>query len=382
MNTTPLRFPMTAAALAVLLVACGGGGGSSDQAVSSSPNAPDPTIATSATSTDSGTKAGSTASGTTDTANASAESGNTGSTPPATPAPQPATTTDVALSDAGVSSNVVRTFLESRIGMAGPHFTPMIDLATGRYGSVERGANNGTPHINISTRLDPSNYQTEYRNGIPYPTYIFQRLNGTAQYWHTTDIPGRDGANANTKVPFRETGMRVNMTADAEQWSLADTMTVAVFAPCPTWNCGAASNAPEEVVTLQASPTNATFKNNALLPFGTVVQRWTGANGQSVELKVEGRCDIVNVGEDGQINPAFEKEPGVELCWNTNLGKVKQQSCFMLAVTDEAGPAGDASISWGFQELVDDRSTYAGESGTRVWRDGGYRRCAGKGGVS
>lgn len=352
MNIRRLQMPMTAAALSILLAACGGSsGGANEKAVSSSPAA-----TTTASTTDASTPTG-TATGATTEASASI-----------------ATTTNQPISEQGISGKTLRAMLDVRLNYGNPVMTPFARAADKRYGWY---ANNhdGTPSITTSQQLnDPSNYTDISSQTERYPRYQYAPLNGSSTYGLSSRVQFRGGANSSSTVLYRSLGLNVGIQADTNQLTLDRTMKLSTG---PTYANNKFDTDPindetTESLTLTAD-NDYTIAANGLIPFGQVLQTWKGADNQKVELVLVGRCDIVETDSSGNPKAGSTPQPGAELCWNVDVNRVKRQICNMWKVPDDKY---DASAL--LQEVADDRSVYAGESGTRYWRQENAR-CQGKG---
>ncbi|MDO5101378.1 MAG: hypothetical protein Q4D91_00500 [Lautropia sp.] len=400
------RVPMTAAALALILSACGGGSsGSSDRSVSSSPEAP-----SAGSSNPGSTTPGSTGAG---DANGSAGSGgsqiadggstpNTGNTPgsnggagtdanttPTPPAQPPAPqTTDQLISAAGISGAALLSMLDQELNRAWPLDTPTTSPADGRHGwFLENGLMQPgvTTYVSLAPQL---NYTyTPRPNGNPYPNITYEPLNGSTTYWLRSYVQFRGGRNKQSTVPYRELSLTVPLQVDAQQITIGDLLSVKTGPTLANPRADDPQNDKTEhpVVDFKAE-TAYTVPKNGLIPFGQVLKQWNGADGQRVQLVLEGRCDLLEDQYDPDVTgfnpgPNPVAKSGAELCWHVDMSNVKRKLCFMFQMPAPAEDAANNYVSIPMMhEIIDDRSVYAGETGTKYWRQGRYR-CQGKGGL-
>lgn len=373
-----LQIPLTSAALCLVLAACGGGSSGSDKSVSSSPNSPSanaPAAGQGNTATQPGTGSGGTGSGGTGSGGTSGGADNPGTQPSKPAVPQ---TTEELLSDQGIRGNVLRSMLDQKLnarGVRGDAATAR--AADGRYGWFLPQAN-GTPSIWNSVRLDPTNYVDESRPGIPYQISRYHPLEGNSTYTLSSQIYDMGNTNRDTTVPIRPFTLKVPISASAQLLSLDKTMSIQLGSPHATSN--ATPDTPAEEITLTATEA-LEVPSNALLPFGKAVQTWRGDNQQKVELVMAGRCDMVNTDYAGKVLEEPHRAPGAELCWNFDLTHLKRQICVMYTVPASDGNEGyvlsqvpsTAEAQARLEEMVDQRSLFAGESGALFWRNGSSR---------
>ncbi|MDO4681662.1 MAG: hypothetical protein Q4B17_02600 [Lautropia sp.] len=379
---SPLQMPMTSAALCLLLAACGGGSSGSDSAVSSSPNGPStssPADGQGSTITQPGAGSGGSGSGGTGSGSASGGTGNPGSQSPAVPQ-----TTEALLSEQGIRGNVLRSMLDQKLSAPGVRGdAETVRAADGRYGWF-LPPSSGIPSIQNNVRLDPDNYVRESRPGIPYEILSYRPLEGSSTYKLWSHIYGIGYANSDTTVPVRPFTLEMPISGSPQLLSLGKTVNIRLEAPRATWN--AKPDTPAEDITLTATEA-LEVPGNALLPFGKAVQTWRGDNQQKVELVLAGRCDTVNTDHTGKVVEDLpSRAPGAELCWNFDLTHLKRQICVMYAVPASDGRVGNpltkvpstAEAEARLEEMVDQRSVFAGESGALFWRSGHFR-CEKKG---
>lgn len=396
------RVPMTAAALALILSACGGdGGGSSDRNVSSSPDAPsagNTTPGSSGGSAGSGGSDGSSGTAGNQHANGASTPGDssTGATPgagagnsgsggasgsgsnPTPPAPQ---TTDQLISAAGISGAALLSMLDQQQNRAWPLDTPTSSPADGRHGWFLEDVIS-QPGVTTYVSLAPQlNYTfTPQPNGNPYPLITYEPLNGSTTYWLKSYVQFRGGRSTRSTVPYRELSLTVPLKADAQQMTIGETLDIKAGPTLANARPDDPKNDKTEHPSLALKADSAyTVPRNGLIPFGQVLKQWKASDGQQVSLVLEGRCDLLEdqytpdaTGFNAGPDPVAL--PGAELCWHIDVATVKRKLCFMYQIP---APADDARAGYVsvpmMHEIIDERSAYAGETGTKYWRQGRYR---------
>lgn len=406
------RVPMTAAALALILSACGGGGdggGSSDRNVSSSPDAPsagNTAPGSSAGSSGSGGSAGSGGTAGNQNANGTSTPGNgsAGITPGAgggdagsggassgsgsNPTPPTPPTTDQLISAAGISGAALLSMLDQELNRAWPLDTPTTSAADGRHGwFLDDGLAQPdvTTYVSLMPRLNYT--ETPRPNGSPYPIITYEPLNGSTTYSLRSYVQFRGGRNKRSTVPYRELSLTVPLKADAQQITIGETLSITAGPTFANTNPDDPKNDKTEHTSIEFKAESAyAVPKNGLIPFGQVLKQWKASDGQQVSLVVEGRCDLLQ-DQYTPDAPGFHAGPnpvalsGAEICWHIDMTTVKRKLCFMYQIPAPAKDAADGYVSIPMvHEIIDERSAYAGESGTKYWRQGRYR-CQGKGGL-
>lgn len=235
--------------------------------------------------------------------------------------------------------------LDHKLGAAGPRATPMALPADGRRGAYADDP--AMPKITTHIRLEPTNY-VEKPSASPYgPVMAYKPLLGASSYELDSYVQGRDG-NSNATVAYTELKVKLGLSADQSKLTLAPTLTVTTG---PTKPVFALQDDPRDPpVTLTAASAKE-IGRKALVAFNMPVQQWNGPNGQFVQL-------LVLKGQD---------DDEAESCWNFNLDKVKRLVCHSWDVPKTWNA--DSQVEIESHGIEDDRSTYAGESGKRFWRE-------------
>lgn len=330
MSQSTFRTPLTATALLVLMTACGGGGGSTEKAVSSSPAAPGSAVATVTANTGTST---STSSSSTGTVSATEISASTAAS---------ATLATGPISSDGISGQVLAAMLDQKVGDPGPRWTPAASPAESRTGAAIE--NPAAPLLQVTQSLTPSNYRASTVNS-PYADSTYAPLAGSSTYRLFTEVLGRWG-NTDATIPYTTLVMNIGVSADAQQLTLAQTMTVQTGPTFANWNTR--TGQADQAITLSADSAYTVAKSG-LIPFNRPLKQWSSGE-YHVQL-------MVLRGKNGSQ---------AESCWNFNLPNVKRLICNGWDVPGslpEIRPAETLNIS-----VVDDRSTYTGESGQLYWR--------------
>ncbi|MDO4684071.1 MAG: hypothetical protein Q4B17_14995, partial [Lautropia sp.] len=310
--------------------------------------------------------------------------GSSGSnpTPPAPP------TTDQLISAAGISGAALLSMLDQELNRALPLDTPTTQSADGRHGwFLDDGL--AQPEVTTYVRLAPQlNYTyTPQPNGNPYPIVTYVPLHGSTSYSLWSYVQFRGGRNKRSTVPYRELSLTVPLKADAEQITIGETLDIKPGPSLANPNPNDPKNDKTQHPAIEFKAESAyTVPKNALIPFGQVLKQWKASDGQQVSLVLEGRCDLL----EHQYTPdasGFTVGPnpmplsGAEICWHIDMTTVKRKLCFMYQIPAPAREAEQGYVSIPMiHEIIDERSVYAGESGTQYWRQGRYR-CQGKGGL-
>ena len=385
-----IRFPLSAAALAVLLAACGGGsGGTAEKAVSSSPTAPGST-----SSANAGAAAGASASSTTnvtiDSASTPAAPGGTGNdagsvnpNPPTSPAPDstsptppaadnsgnPAPATPAPATDAG--SQQASPTQPSTPPAATPSPAQPVPLvsASGVRGDVLLGMLSQKPCKGAwpePVKADDGSFLSEGFQQIVSDShmgnYVVRPNYPVVGYINTLGCNGQDyrpvapgsheyyhGQTVFAKF-YRTPRDFVFLHANVATQVTTESVTLSQLVKVS----GHAFQKPSFEVQLQA-PTDYTFRFDALIPFGDV-QQWTAPNPQDAG------------------KPQFDKlmllkgagARDVRLCWNTDLVEVKRLQCMDWRIQED-WKAGTELVNLG-QTLIEDRSVYPDETGFAHWR--------------
>ena len=384
-----IRFPLSAAALAVLLAACGGGGGgTSEKSVSSSPTPPGST-----SSANAGAAAGAGAGSNTGTPNPPAipapgstgnDAGSATPNPPTTPAPDSANPMPPASGD---SSNPAPATPGTPSADAGPQQpnpaqpstppaatpspeqpVPLVS-ASGVRGDVLLGMLSQKPCKGAwpePVKADDGSFLSEGFQQIVSDShmgnYVVRPNYPVVGYINTLGCNGQDyrpvspgsheyyhGQTVFAKF-YRTPRDFVFLHANVATQVTTESVTLSRLVKVS----GHAFQKPSFEVQLQA-PTDHTFRLDALIPFGDL-HRWTAPNPQDAG------------------KPQFDKlmllkgagPRDVRLCWNTDLVEVKRLQCMEWRIQED-WKAGTELLNLG-QTLIEDRSVYPDETGFAHWR--------------
>ena len=339
-----IRFPLSAAALAVLLAACGGGsGGTAEKAVSSSPTPPGST-----SSANAGAAAGASASSTTnvtiDSASTPAAPGSTGndagSVTPNPPATTPSPEQPVPLVSAnGVRGDVLLGMLSQK-PCKGAWPEP-VKADDGSF--LSEGFQQIVSDSHMGNYVVRPNYPVVgYINTLGCNGQDYRPVApGSHEYYHGQTVFAKF-----YRTPRDFVFLHANVATQVTTESVTLSRLVKVS--------GHAFQKPSFEVQLQA-PTDYTFRLDALIPFGDL-QQWTAPNPQDAG------------------KPQFDKlmllkgagPHDVRLCWNTDLVEVKRLQCMDWRIQED-WKAGTELLNLG-QTLIEDRSVYPDETGFAHWR--------------
>lgn len=354
---TPAHLSCSVAALALLLAACGGGGGSNDnnnnntKAVSSTPSA------------------SSTGSGSAITTRDSASSGVSANNARGTSGTHTATDTSPvsrpvsSISAQGVRGDVLLTMLDQKS-------CDPIGMLSASYDGPQLDNGDDFPPPWISHRISGDNYRTnpQYQNNVDYspipgalcpPLLIYSPVpSGVYTYSLSSGIYGRFTSPGSRPRGFSPLSTRIPVAVTQDAIIIGASIEATAT---PSWGKTFRdqnpNGEPSEELSFGKSESSKTIGMNSRVPFG-VLSTWTDTSNDEKPYTMTTRMLLLPGAHSNQA----------KLCFNTDMKYVKRLHCTIWTVPENWKRSMELKDDG--QYIVDDRSTYPGESGLLYWRTG------------